>query len=554
MAKTFKARFQQLIAPLSSWTTGDKKDFKILPGEIAFATAAISGVKNGTEPVVLFKVNNTDAEATWENLNYTVYANAQDVHAWAKAAGITVEDKGTGTVISKIKWEDDILIVERRGLTNDDLAGLTIGNALHANAAGQVDHSFTVLGKEFDGSAAQSVTAQEVYDAIKDLVAADDNNDNTTYSLSGANDKIILTPSEGDVDEIEVAGAGIASVSVSDNKITVEVSKEASETEAGLLSATDKAKIDKLVVNPDGTIGGTIEKAGTAEKVEHSITVLGESFNGSAAVEITADEIYNAISDKDKDEKFTISYVKADKKIYLNGSAGTNSSIDTDDFIKDGMIESVEIVGEGDAQVLRITWNTDAGKEQSVTDLPLAGLVDIYTGGTTGDITVSVSSDKVITAVLTDAIKTELAKARTFVAGAVLDVEDKDGVITYSHEAIAAPTGTAGSGRTYLTGVSTDGHGHITGYTTATESDQTIPEYTISGDDIVNDGPDMLVSTVHLKKDGDNAGSVSYHLRVKDASTYSAENPLVTQGYVDAKTHNIEDLDQVEYVIFNANF
>lgn len=565
MAKTFKARFQQLIAPLSSWTTGDKKDFKILPGEIAFATAAISGVKNGTEPVVLLKVNNTNAEATWEDLEYTVYANAQDVHAWAKAAGITVEDKGTGTVISKIKWEDDILIVERRGLTNDDLNGLTIGNALHANAAGQVDHSFTVIGKSFDGSATQSVTAQEVYDAIKDLVAADDANDNTTYTLSGANNKIILTPSEGDADEIEVVGAGAASVTVDGDKITVDVSKEASETEAGLLSATDKAKIDKLVVNPDGTIGGTIEKAGTAEKVEHSITVLGESFNGSAEVEITADEIYNAIADKDENETFTISYNKDEKKIFLTGSDGTNSEIPTDDFIKDGMIESVVLSEDGKSLV--ITWNTDAGKEQSVTNIALSALVDVYTGGTTDDIIVDVSDENVITAVLTKAIKDELAKARTFAAGAVLDVEDKDGVITYSHEAIAAPTGTAGSGRTYLTGVSTDGHGHITGFTTATESDQTIPEYTLVGAEsgFVEAGGNTIAYSVELKKDGTTVGAAVTHEIVATGAYDRMNNPLALKDYVDdavkevaddldGHNHKIEELDQVEYVIFNANF
>lgn len=557
---TFKARFKQLIAPLSSWTSGDKKDFKILPGEIAFATAAIAGVESGEEPVVLFKVNYTDAEATWGNLEYSAYANAQDVHAWAKQAGITVEDNGTGTVISTIKWENDKLIVERRALTNDDLAGLTIGNALHANAATQVDHTITVLGEAFNGSADVEITAQEVYDAIKDKVEADD--DNTTYTLDVANNEggLIFRGSDNSSTVIKVDGDGIANVSFdnANKQIIVDVSTEATETKAGLLSAADKAKIDKLVVNPDGTIGGTIEKAGTAEKVEHSLTIAGESFNGSADVEITADEIYTAIADKDKNETFAISYDKDEKKIFLTGSDGTNSEIPTDDFIKDGMIESVVLSEDGKSLI--ITWNTDAEKEQSVTTISLSALVDAYTEGTTDDIIVSISDQNVITAVLTAAIKTELAKVRTFAAGDVLDVEDKDGVITYSHEAIAAPTGTAGSGRTYLTGVSTDGHGHITGFTTATESDQVIPEYTLSGDDMVHDGGDTLVSTVYLKKDGEDASQFSHRLYVKDSSQYNNANPLVTKAYVDTAvadgtkhSHNIEDLTQVDYVIFDAN-
>ena len=60
-----------------------------------------------------------------------------------------------------------------------------------------------------------------------------------------------------------------------------------------------------------------------------------------------------------------------------------------------------------------------------------------------------------------------------FVAGDKLDVAvANDGTITYSHEAIDAPELLAENEqtRTYITAVETDGHGHITGYKTATEN------------------------------------------------------------------------------------
>lgn len=60
-----------------------------------------------------------------------------------------------------------------------------------------------------------------------------------------------------------------------------------------------------------------------------------------------------------------------------------------------------------------------------------------------------------------------------FAAGDKLDVAvANDGTITYSHEAIAAPEVVAANEqtRTYITAVETDGHGHITGYKTATEN------------------------------------------------------------------------------------
>ena len=68
--------------------------------------------------------------------------------------------------------------------------------------------------------------------------------------------------------------------------------------------------------------------------------------------------------------------------------------------------------------------------------------------------------------------------ALTFAAGEKLDVSvTNTGTVTYSHEIIAAPVPTLGSGRTYLTGVTTDGHGHITGYTTARETNQDLSGY-----------------------------------------------------------------------------
>ena len=63
--------------------------------------------------------------------------------------------------------------------------------------------------------------------------------------------------------------------------------------------------------------------------------------------------------------------------------------------------------------------------------------------------------------------------ALKFAAGDKLDVAvANDGTITYSHEAIAAPELLAENEqtRTYITAVETDGHGHITGYKTATEN------------------------------------------------------------------------------------
>jgi hypothetical protein len=66
--------------------------------------------------------------------------------------------------------------------------------------------------------------------------------------------------------------------------------------------------------------------------------------------------------------------------------------IPTDDFIKDGMISSVEIKDNN----LVITWNTDADKTE--TKIPLTELVDVMTGVDGTTIKVDVSADDKISA------------------------------------------------------------------------------------------------------------------------------------------------------------
>lgn len=109
------------------------------------------------------------------------------------------------------------------------------------------------------------------------------------------------------------------------------------------------------------------------------------------------------------------------------------ATLDASSFIKDGMLNDVAY--DAETNTLTFTWNTDAGI--STDTVELSDILDPYTAG-----------------------------AKIVIDGTEI-----------SHAEIAAPIATAGSGRTYLTGVTTDGHGHITGYTTASESDQDLSNY-----------------------------------------------------------------------------
>lgn len=74
-----------------------------------------------------------------------------------------------------------------------------------------------------------------------------------------------------------------------------------------------------------------------------------------------------------------LKYDKDAKMIFIGteGVEGFGTGIPTDDFIKDGMIDTVSY--NPDTKKLTITWNTSAGKQDTIIDL--SGLVDIYKTG-----------------------------------------------------------------------------------------------------------------------------------------------------------------------------
>ena len=78
----------------------------------------------------------------------------------------------------------------------------------------------------------------------------------------------------------------------------------------------------------------------------------------------------------------SIDYDNTTKQIILYGKDTTKviSTIDVSDFIKDGMIDLVEVVTlDNGKTVIRITWNTDSGKE--ITDVPAESLIQVYEAG-----------------------------------------------------------------------------------------------------------------------------------------------------------------------------
>ena len=112
----------------------------------------------------------------------------------------------------------------------------------------------------------------------------------------------------------------------------------------------------------------TISGAGAGLQVEDykvSVKIKG----GEKVLSATEDGLASTLS---------LDWIKNDKKIVLRGVNDTVfSEIDATDFVKDGILDTVELSSNDNKEYIVFTWNTDAGK--TVLPLDVTKFVDTYT-------------------------------------------------------------------------------------------------------------------------------------------------------------------------------
>lgn len=110
-------------------------------------------------------------------------------------------------------------------------------------------------------------------------------------------------------------------------------------------------------------------------KLTQSTSGLKASYDDPMTGVSSSDKVL-ALSGKNVTATVGLTYDSGTKKINLTGKGGTVvASVDASDFIKDGMVDSVELSGNN----LVITFNTSAGKEPISVDL--SKFLDVYTAG-----------------------------------------------------------------------------------------------------------------------------------------------------------------------------
>lgn len=170
-----------------------------------------------------------------------------------------------------------------------------------------------------------------------------------------------------------VSGATPTADKLMDGELGLNVAKDVEKiflknSNDEIVTFITEAQIDAKIESQSGTTDGKIQfLSGAVDSVSGAVDYV------SGAVDTNT----GAIETLDENKFGSVFYDKIAKKInfYDNSTDGNLlGSISTDDFVKDGMIDSVELVELSGDTYLRITWNTDAGKE--VTELNLGDIFD----------------------------------------------------------------------------------------------------------------------------------------------------------------------------------
>ena len=162
------------------------------------------------------------------------------------------------------------------------------------------------------------------------------------------------------------------------NKVTANTIS-ASSISAVSISASNiytKTEIDNIENGQNSKIN---EISGKTDNVITEVQTLSGKVQTLSGKSVTSGEVQTMIDGAVSGYPDKAEYSSTEKKIYFkhNNAILTSMTIDATDFIKDGMIESVEIVPSGGTSYLKIVWNLD-GSSGSTKDTIYLKIGDLF--------------------------------------------------------------------------------------------------------------------------------------------------------------------------------
>ena len=453
--KIINTRIQLKYDSYENWS---KSTVTLKSGEMAIAylgpTKTTTTPDNGSHPV-LFKVG----PGKFNDLPWAS-ALAADVYAWAKkehldvsdlpTLPITVVDTETGKFVTDIEYANDTITIHRGNVawsdiqnkpnlvnsvkaTDDDIVILTpdtaaSGDVTITGAHKKYNKAGSTTDASSDATAAGTSVTIKVPTLTVDAYGHTEFNGETSHTITIPNEVAV-----GDGEITIAAGAGLetgGSFNVNQDTDTTITLAHKDTSDVADVTAADRTYVKSLTFDDFGHV--TSVDVGTETVID---TNTAHDHSDGVGTKVTAN---GGISGDVKVNLNIAMYLDNNQNIVIydknDASKTAIASMSAADFIKDGMLEDVEYSEV--TNTLTFTWNTAAG--QKTDTVILSDILDPY----------------------------------VFTEGALIDIQQNGTNITISHEIVADPIKSAGTGREYLTGVTTDGYGHITGFTTATEVDQ----------------------------------------------------------------------------------
>lgn len=241
----------------------------------------------------------------------------------------------------------------------------------------------------------------------------------TANTISGGTLNVSGNTTLNKVTANTISASSISAVSISASNIYT-------KTEIDNIENIQNSKINEISGKTDNVITKVQTLSGEVQTLSGKVqTLSGKS--------VTSGEVQTMIGGAVSGYPNKAEYNSTDKNIYFkhNDTILNSMTIDATDFIKDGMIESVEVVPSGGTSYLKIVWNLD-GSSGSTKDTIYLKIGDLFeadnyytTGQTSGATEISTAlASKADTA--TTYTKTEIDnKVQTMIDGAVSGYPDK---------------------------------------------------------------------------------------------------------------------------------
>ena len=190
--------------------------------------------------------------------------------------------------------------------------------------------------------------------------------------ISADQTEVMLSLDPSSEPYLTVSSAGLKLAGI--NAAIAEAIQEVSGGIVASVTATADKGIEVAGTATNPTIGLKIDSTGNV-KLSTGANGLKASYEDFATGIDATDQVLTANATKLK-ANLGLQYDSEAKQIKLTGkSNAVIATIDATDFIKDGMVQSVELEGNN----LVITFNTDAGAEPISVDL--SKFLDVYTAG-----------------------------------------------------------------------------------------------------------------------------------------------------------------------------